>query len=158
MKQLLCLSAFLVLFTSACSVLTLQPADFSWPVESLLKVDDQGNVTEDRYSTTFNTIGIFYEEFQDSMAYKGKNIQLIRNNLGYYFITGEEFKNVYVFKASEGTLALEKKIFISEFGLKDPALNQRSPYIELLDGDYKINLTSDGIVEDSGFSGEGGSK
>lgn len=149
MKQLLILSASLILLTTACSVLTLQPADFSWPVESLLKIDDQGNITEDRYSTTFNTIGLFYEEFQDSMAYKGKNIQLIRNNLGYYFITGEEFKNVYVFKASEGTLALEKKIFISEFGLKDPALNQRSPYIELIDGENKINLTSDGIEGDS---------
>lgn len=150
MKQLLILSAFLTLITTACSMLTLQPADFSWPVESALKVDDQGNVTEERYSTDFNTIGLFYEEFQDSMSYKGKEIRLIRNNWGDYFITGKKFKNVYVFKASEGTLVLEKKIFISEFGLKEPAFNQRTPYIELLDGDYKTNLTSDGI--------EGGSK
>ena len=150
MKQLLILTAFLVLIISACSMLTLQPADFSWPVESVLQVDNKGDVAEDRYSTTFNTIGMFYEEFQDSMAYKGKVIHLIRNNWGDYFITSKEFKNVYVFKASEGTLALEKKIFISEFGLKEPALNQRSPYIELLDGENKINLTSDGI--------EGGSK
>jgi hypothetical protein len=150
MKQLLILSAFLTLITTACSMLTLQPADFSWPVESALKVDDQGNVTEERYSTDFNTIGLFYEEFQDSMSYKGKEIRLIRNNWGDYFITGKKFKNVYVFKASEGTLVLEKKIFISEFGLEEPAFNQRTPYIEFLDGDYKINLTSDGI--------EGGSK
>lgn len=150
MKQLLILSAFLTLITTACSMLTLQPADFSWPVESALKVDDQGNVTEERYSTDFNTIGLFYEEFQDSMSYKGKQIRLIRNNWGDYFITGKKFKNVYVFKASEGTLVLEKKIFISEFGLEEPAFNQRTPYIEFLDGDYKINLTSDGI--------EGGSK
>jgi len=150
MKQLLILFAFLVLITSACTMLTLQPADFSWPVESLLKVDEMGNVSEERYSTTFNTMGLFYEEFQDSMACKGKSIHLIRNNVGNYFITGNEFKNVYVFKASEGTFVLEKKIFISEFGLKDPAFNQRSPYIELLDGDNIINLTSDGI--------EGGSK
>jgi len=150
MIKFILISAVLLLLGTACSMLTLQPADFSWPVESLLKVDDQGNVTEDRYATSFNTVGLFYEEFQDSMAYKGKSIHLIRNNRGDYFITGEEFKNVYVFKASEGTLVLEKKIFISEFGLKQPALNQRSPYIELLDGDNKMNLTSDGI--------EGGSK
>ena len=150
MIKFIIISAALMLIGTACSMLTLQPADFSWPVESLLKVDDQGNVTEDRYATSFNTVGLFYEEFQDSMAYKGKSIHLIRNNGGDYFITGEEFKNVYVFKASEGTLVLEKKIFISEFGLKQPALNQRSPYIELLDGDNKMNLTSDGI--------EGGSK
>jgi len=150
MKQFIIISVSLILITTACTTLKLQPADFSWPVESALKVDGQGNVTEDRYSTDFSTVGLFYEEFQDSMAYKGKEIHLIRNNGGDYFITGKEFKNVYVFKASEGTLVLEKKIFISEFGLKDPAFNQRSPYIELLDGDYKINLTSEGI--------EGGSK
>jgi len=150
MKTLVVLSVTLIVLGTACTMLTLQPADFSWPVESALKVDDQGNVTEDRYSTDFNTIALFYEEFQDSMAYKGKEIRLIRNNAGNYFITGKDFKNVYVFKANEGTLTLEKKIFISEFGLKSPAFNQRSPYIELVNGDYKINLTNDGI--------EGGSK
>jgi len=128
----------------------LQPVDFSWPIESALKVDNKGNVTEERYSTEFNITGLFYEEFQDSSAFKGKEIRLIRGTGGDYFITGKEFKNVYVFKASEGTLTLEKKIFISEFGLKEPAFNQRSPYIELVDGDYNINLTSNGI--------EGGSK
>jgi len=150
MKTLVVLSVTLIVLGTACTMLTLQPADFSWPVESALKVDDQGNVTEDRYSTDFNTIALFYEEFQDSIAYKGKEIRLIRNNAGNYFITGKDFKNVYVFKANEGTLTLEKKIFISEFGLKSPAFNQRSPYIELVNGDYKINLTNDGI--------EGGSK
>ena len=73
------------------------------------------SVTEDRYSTDFSTVGLFYEEFQDSMAYKGKEIHLIRNNGGDYFITGKEFKNVYVFKASEGTLVLERKDF--HFGI-----------------------------------------
>ena len=150
MKQLIIFSTSLILITAACSVFSLQPADFSWPVESALKIDDKGNVTEDRYSTDFNTIGLFFEEFQDSMSYKGKEIRLIRNNWGDYFITSKKFKNVYVFKASEGTLVLENKIFISEFGLNEPVFNQRSPYIELLDGDYKINLTSEGI--------EGGSK
>ena len=149
MRKLIILSALLIVIGTACTMLTLQPADFSWPVESLLKIDGQGNVTEDRYSTNFNTVGLFFEEFQDSMAYKGKEIHLIRNNWGDYFITGKDFKNAYVFKANEGTLVLEKKIFISEFGLKNPAFNQRTPYIELLDGDSKINLTSDGIEGDS---------
>lgn len=150
MKQLIILFLSLIILTTACTMLTLQPADFSWPLESALKVDDNGNVTEDRYSTGFNIIGLFFEEFQDSMSYKGKEIRLIRNNWGDYFITGKQFKNVYMFQASEGTLVLEKKIFISEFGLKEPAFNQRSPYIELLDGDYQIYLTSEGI--------DGGSK
>jgi hypothetical protein len=131
-------------------VLRLQPANFSWPLESVLSVDDNGKVAEDRYSIEVNTIGLFFEEFQDSLSYKGKEVRMIRDNQGFYFMTASNFKNVYVFKADEGTLKLEKKIFISEFGLQTPAFNQRNPYIELVDGTNKMNLTHKGI--------EGGSK
>jgi hypothetical protein len=131
-------------------VLTLQPANFSWPLESVLSVDDNGKVAEDRYSIEVNTIGLFFEEFQDSLSYRGKEVRMIRDNQGFYFMTASNFKNVYVFKADEGTLKLEKKIFISEFGLQTPAFNQRNPYIELVDGTNKMNLTYKGI--------EGGSK
>jgi hypothetical protein len=158
MTKFLAFSFFLILLTAACSVLKLQPANFSWPIESILPIDDQGNVAEDRYSIEFNTKGLFFEEFQDSLSYKGKEINLIRNNEGYYFITAPEFKNVYVFSAREGTLALHKKITISETTLNKPAFNQRDTYIELTDGDKKFNLSSQGIVEDSGFSREGGAQ
>ena len=158
MKRLLILFLFLFLITAACSVLTLQPANFSWPLESVLPVDDNGKVTEDRYSLEVNTVGLFFEEFQDSLSYKGKEIRMIRNNQGFYFVTSTNFKNVYVFKADEGKLELEKKIFISEFGLQAPAFNQRDPYIELVDGTNKMNLTYKGVVEDSGFRREGGAK
>jgi hypothetical protein len=47
-------------------------------------------------------------------------------------------------------MVLNNKIFISEFGLQTPAFNQRNPYIELVDGSNKMNLTSKGI--------EGGAK
>ena len=145
MKQLLILFSFLILITAACSVLTLQPANFSWPLESVLPVDDNGKVTEDRYSLEVNTVGLFFEEFQDSLSYKGKEIRMIRDNQGFYFLTSTNFKNVYVFKADEGKLVQENKIFISEFGLKTPAFNQRDPYVELVDGTNKMNLTHKGI-------------
>ena len=150
MKRLLILFSFLILITAACSVLTLQPANFSWPIESVLPVDDNGKVSEDRYSIEVNTVGLFFEEFQDSLSYRGKEIRLIRDNQGFYFMIASNFKNVYVFKAEDGALKLEKKIFISEFGLQAPAFNQRDPYIELVDGTNKMNLTHKGI--------EGGSK
>ena len=150
MKHTMALALFLILITAACSVLTLQPANFSWPLESVLPVNDNGKVTEDRYSIEVNTVGLFFEEFQDSLSYKGKEIRMIRDNQGFYFLTSTNFKNVYVFKADEGKLVQENKIFISEFGLKTPAFNQRDPYIELVDGTNKMNLTYKGI--------EGGSK
>ena len=150
MRHTLALALFLILITAACSVLTLQPANFSWPLESVLPVDDNGKVSEDRYAIEVNTIGLFFEEFQDSLSYKGKEIRMIRDNQGFYFLTSTNFKNVYVFKADEGKLVQENKIFISEFGLQTPAFNQRDPYIELVDGTNKMNLTHKGI--------EGGSK
>jgi hypothetical protein len=150
MKQLLIVSLILSSMLAACSVLTLQPANFSWPLESVLPADDNGKISDDRYSVEVNTVGMFFEEFQDSLSYKGKDLRLIRDNMGFYFLTSGNFKNVYVFKAEEGTMVLENKIFISEFGLQNPAFNQRDPYIELVDGNNKMNLTYKGI--------EGGSK
>ena len=150
MKKLIIPLFLLSLITAACSVLTLQPANFSWPLESILPVDDNGKISEDRYSLEVNTVGMFFEEFQDSLSYKSKEVRMIRDNQGFYFLTSTNFKNVYVFKADEGKLVQENKIFISEFGLQTPAFNQRDPYIELVDGTNKMNLTHKGI--------EGGSK
>lgn len=150
MKQSLVLFMIILSFTSACSVLTLQPANFSWPIESVLPIDEYGNVVEDRYSLEFNTVGLFYDEFEDSLSFKGKELRLIRNNQGLYFITAPKFKNVYIFRADEGKMVQTNKIFISEFGLQAPAFNQRNPYIELVDGNNKMNLSTQGI--------EGGAK
>jgi len=145
MKQLLIVSLILSSMLTACSVLTLQPANFSWPIESVLPVDENGKVVEDRYSIEVNTVGLFFEEFQDSLSFRGKDVRMIRDNQGFYFLTSNSFKNVYVFKAEEGKMILENKIFISEFGLQNPAFNQREPYIELLDGTNKMNLTHKGV-------------
>ena len=42
-------------------------------------------------------------------------------------------------------MALHNKIFISEIGIEDPALNQRAPYIELISGGKNLYLTNNGI-------------
>lgn len=130
---------------AACSMLTLHPANFAWPIESVLPVNGDGIVMEDRYSIEFNTSGLFFEEFQDSSSYSGNSIRMIRDNGGYYYITGSNFKNVYVFRADEGAFVLHNKIFISEFGIEEPVFNQRAPYIELIDSGKKIKLTNMGI-------------
>lgn len=150
MKQLIAGVIASLLFIAACSTLTLQPANFSWPVESVLPVDSDGNVSEERYSLEFNTAGLFFEEFQDSLVFWGKELRLIRDNKGYYFMTAVSFKNVYVFKACDGTLKMKNKILINEAGMQNPVFNQRDPFIELIDGLTKLNLTNEGI--------EGGSK
>jgi hypothetical protein len=129
----------------ACSSLTLTPADFSWPVESVLKVNEDGFVKEDRYSLLFDTKNLFLEETEDSLSYLDKEIRVIRDTKGYYYITSNNFKNVYVFSNGEGKLQLDNKILISEAGVGKPAFNQRPPYIELLNGSNKHLLSNDGI-------------
>lgn len=138
----------LLLIFSSCSTLILQPADFAWPVESVLKVDGNGFVKEQRFSFSFNAKDLFLLETGDSLGYQDKELRLIRDSKGYYFITANSFKNVYVFNADDGALKQTNKIEISDStGIENPAFNQRSPYIELLYNNKKINLTNEGIIE-----------
>lgn len=145
MKSVIVLVLFIIGTFAACSVLTLTPANFAWPIESVLKVNDEGEVSDDRYSFTFDAKGLYYEEFQDSLAYLDRELRIIRDVQGYYFVTGNKFKNVYVFRAVDGAMILNTKIFISEFGVQTAAFNQRPPNIELIDGDRILKLTHEGI-------------
>jgi len=141
-------AGILVLLTYSCASLVLQPADFSWPIESVLKINDEGLAKEDRYTFSFNIKPLFYEEMLDSLAYLDREVRIIRNTEGFYFITAAGFKNVYVFETSDGALEMEKKILVNENGLTKPVFNQRNPFIELVDGQDKYYLTKKGIEED----------
>jgi hypothetical protein len=150
MKKLIIPGLLVIVLLAGCSNLILKPADFSWPIESLLKPDKNGNVQEKRYSLVFDTKELFLAETGDSLGYQNKELRIIRNPEGYYFMVANNFKNVYVFYPSEGALSLTNKIEISDsVGIKNPAFNQRPPYIELnYDNNKKVNLTKDGIKEE----------
>lgn len=148
MKFLICGGLLILFIFHGCSTLTLKPADFSWPVESVLEVDENGSVQEERYSISFNTKNLFFEETEDSNAYLNKEIRLIRNAKGFYFMTSNKFKNVYVFNVYDGELYLENKIFISETGINKPALNQRQSYIQLYENGNQYLLSNDGIIKE----------
>jgi hypothetical protein len=139
--------ALLLLFVGGCTPLTLKPADFGWPVESVLKVEANGMVQENRYQLSFNVKPMLFEETGDSVAVSNVNIHVIRDPMGYYYLTAAKFKNVYVFAPSEGSLRLENKIMISEKGMSGPAFNARPPHIQLLNGNEKFMLTKSGIQE-----------
>jgi hypothetical protein len=139
---------FLPLFISACSMLVLEPADFAWPVESVVKVDENGNVQERQHLLAFNAKQLFVEETGDSLSFMDKDLRVIRDVKGYYFITSDNFKNVYVFNADNGALRLNSKIAVTDtLTMNEPAFNQRSPYIELIYSGKKVNLTNEGIAE-----------
>lgn len=146
MKQKIIIIGFLSLLgLYSCATIELKPADFSWPIESVLKIDDNGNAKEERYTFSFNIKPLFFEEMQDSLAYLDREVRIIRNMEGYYFITASGFRNVYIFKSSEGALLMESKVPVNEDGLQHPVFNQRSPLIELIDGNNKYYLSGNGI-------------
>ena len=133
---------------SSCGTLTLERVDFAWPVESVVTVDNGSRIEENRYALTLNVARLAGEEFQDTTALRGASLRLLRNGDGFYFVTGARFKNVYVFASGEHELRMKSKIAVTATGLHDPALNQRTPYVELVDGDtFKKLLTSDNLVE-----------
>ena len=124
---------------------------FGWPVESVLSVDEHDRIEERRYSLTADLSPLAAAEFEDSTALRGKEVRLLRSNAGFYFLTGKGFKHVYVFSPGAAELTLEGKIPVSNVGLINPALNQRPPYVELLDGpEFRRNLTPSSVAEEGG--------
>lgn len=148
MKKYWAMLIFINLITG-CKTLQLSPVDFAWPIETVLKVDKDAFVKEDRYSMKINVQKLYIEEFGEAAEYNEKTVRIIRNFLGTYFITAEGFKNVYLFVAKEGTLTLVKKIKVSDKGMQNPYFNQRNTHIELVDNNIKINLSNEGIIGDT---------
>jgi hypothetical protein len=143
----LTLSLLTVLLVTGCSSVLLQPADFSWPIEDVLKIDEKGYAQIERYSVGFNAKPLFLEEFADSNAAAGKEIRIIRDNPGFYYLTGSGFKNVYLFLPVEGGMKLQKTIEVADStALSNPVFNQKFPNVELLDGTKKYLLNNNGIV------------
>ena len=132
---------------AACSSIILKPVNFGWPIEDVLTSDDKGIVEEKRHSIIFNATPLYQAEFGDSTKADSKEIRIIRNSEGYYFITAQGFKYVYVFDSGESMLELENKFLTSLEGLQNPVFNQRNAYIELIDGNNIYELTAKGITK-----------
>jgi hypothetical protein len=127
-----------------CSSLKLTPANFSWAIESVLPVNQDGVVTDKRYAFSFNAKPLFFAEKGDSTVFVDEELHIIKNEKGYYFITSKSFSGVYVFQESDGALALTNKIAFEQ-KLSNPAFNARSPWIELVEGDSKYLLDNKGL-------------
>ncbi len=141
------ISAALILAAAGCTSLFLTPADFSWPVEDVLKIDGAGNATQERYSMIFNVKQLFQKEFADSNAAAGKEVRIIRDKSGYYYVTGKGFKNVYQFYAEEDGLKENDSFSTGDsVALASPVMNQKPGGIELLDGSKKYLLNKKGIA------------
>lgn len=142
---LLTLIATLLLLFSACgSSVTIQNVEFAQPVEEQLRPNVQGEVTGERSGLRFSIIPMLEEEGMDLDEFGDAPVNIILNHEGYYFVTAAGFRNVYVMEASENQLKSTRIIRVSSDRLQNPALNQRNPFIQLVDGDMAVNLTKEG--------------
>jgi hypothetical protein len=141
----------LTVFLAGCATLVLQPANFAWPIELVLKPDAKGMVHDVRYEFNCNIKPLLFEERQDSIHVSTYTLRIIRDQAGYYYITGKGFKNVYIFAQTEGALKLDKKIQVSEKELEAPAFNQKTSFIQLVNEENEnvapILINKDGIQQ-----------
>ncbi|KUG26814.1 hypothetical protein ASZ90_003330 [hydrocarbon metagenome] len=135
----------LMFFLASCSSMKLEPANFAWPIESVITTDNSGNVFIERFTTEFNASNLFRAEFGETTEIANKELRVIRDQLGYYVMTSPGFMNVYVFEVDNGALVQVNKIFISKEGVVNPALNQRSPNIELISNGVSYLIDSKGL-------------
>lgn len=140
---------------AACATLSLQEVEFAWPVESVLKVGDDNMVKEGRHALRFSVASLAEAEFENPNALRGKEIRLLRGNEGMYYVTGTGFRHVYVMSPDAHELRLYTTHEVSATGLKSPALNQREPYVELLDGSVRMLMNSDELIEEQNLRAEG---
>lgn len=112
--------------------MVINRVDYSQSIESVLSPNDDGIVEDVQHGLKFNIKPLQYLETQDSSTVTVEEVRYIRGHQGYYFITAPDFKNVYVMKPDRGSLKLENTLKVSENGLKQPALNQRDSYVQLL--------------------------
>ncbi|MFV1885508.1 MAG: hypothetical protein ACMZ7B_13545 [Balneola sp.] len=135
-------------FLQACNKsLVVKNVNYAQQIESVLIPDENGNITDVRYGLSYSILPFQYEEFRDTTSVMVSEVRMIRNHQGYYFITADKFKHVYVMSPKRGELKLEKKILVDEDGLLSPAFNWREPVVQLIDNsnDMVILLNEKGI-------------
>lgn len=133
--------------TGCQQTLTISKVDYSQPIETVLEPDQQGVVNDMQHGISFNVLPIQYAETGDSTSVTTEQIRMIRGKEGFYYITSAGYQHVYVMAPEEEKLKLKKKIMIAEGGISQPAFNQRSPFVQLLNRETGENyaLTAEGI-------------
>ncbi len=142
---------------TACNkAIVIEDVNYAQYVESVLEPNEEGIITDYRNSISFSINTVKQEEFSDSSEYSIDEIRLIRNHHGYYFLTANQFKNVYVLEPKRGKLKIVEAIVVSEDGIKNPVFNWRSPYVELIseNAEGQHLLTEKGVIKAINEEGE----
>lgn len=135
------------LIGTACNKFVIEGVNYSQEIESVLEPDEAGNVEDIRHGITFNINPLLQEEFEAKEQTSIDEIRLIRNSEGFYFITANNFRHVYVMEPGQGELILKNKILVSDDRLISPAFNLRDGIVQLINTETNeiYALRSNGI-------------
>ncbi len=155
-KVTLLFSILLVCVTACNKTLVIEDVNYAQYVESVLIPNEDGIVTDYRNNISFSINSLLSEEHGENTNSNVNEIRLIRNQQGFYFITADQFKHVYVFEPKRGELKLKETIEISIDGLESPIFNWRDPYIEIIANNREEThfLNEKGIVSENEQEGE----
>lgn len=130
--------------------MVISEVDYSQSIESVLTPDDDGTVEDVQHGLKFNIKPLQYMETQDTSSVTTEEVRYIRGKEGFYYVTAPNYKNVYMLQPEKGKLKLEKRITVSEEGIAEPAFNQRTTHIQLLNQDTEESwiLSPEGIEEE----------
>ena len=146
MKSATWVLAIGMLASSGCASVRLKPADFSWSFESVLTTDADGYAKGEPKTIAFNAGELFRAETKAAGTPVGKTGRVIRDAAGYYYLTSEGFRHVYIFAGDAGELKLKKKVLIDENGMDKPFFNRRERGIEVAANGKAVLLNRKGIV------------
>lgn len=134
-------------FAGCRQAMVISKVDYSQPIETVLVPDEQGMVNDVEHGIKFSILPLQYAETKDTTFVTTKPIRMIRGKEGYYYITSDGYRHVYVMAPDKGILKLKNKIAIKEQGISDPAFNQRDPYVQLISQETgeQYTITADGI-------------
>lgn len=139
--KLIILSLLSMLVIQACNkAMVVKNVDYSQQIETVLVPNDNGIVTDIRHGLSYSILPFQYQEFKDTTSLTISEVRMIRDKNGYYFITADQFKHVYIMEPKRGELVLKKKVLVDEKGLLSPAFNWREPVVQLIDRDTNIIL------------------
>ncbi|MEX0608314.1 MAG: hypothetical protein WD016_12625 [Balneolaceae bacterium] len=144
----ICLLSILIAGTS-CKTFVVQDVNYAYQIESVLTPGEDGMVEDLRHGISFDIQPFLNEEFGEDSEQEIREVRLIRNSKGFYFITANQFNHVYVMEPTEGELKLKRKIEVSEEGLSSPAFNLREALVQLVEMDSNriLSLNENGIQE-----------
>lgn len=122
----------MIVFTGCKQSMVISKVDYSQSIESVLTPNEEGMVEDVQRGLKFSIMPLQYAESQDTSSVMTKEVRYIRGKEGYYYITAPNYRNVYVMAPENSKLKLVEKLKVDENGISQPAFNQRTSYIQLL--------------------------